>query len=139
MRLLSFGFIIIIVFIFVVISKYRSMLKAADGLSEINWIDQDWTPLKIIMTTFREEGKIAKLSVIEAALFIGLPINKILSIMLRKLQRQGAVKLHEDGRIKLVNANFAKDKFEKELLNTVDINWKLNLTKVKTLIQRMLD
>ena len=58
LEFLALGF----VFLLVATGKHRSMLKASDGLKKINWLEADWTPPEIILSSFRKDGKIADMA-----------------------------------------------------------------------------
>lgn len=63
------------VFVVVIGAKHRSMLTASNGLKEISWLEADWTPPQIVLSSYRKTGKIPDLEAIEAAVFLGIPFK----------------------------------------------------------------
>ena len=55
------------------------MLKAADGLNDIDWTAEKWIPPRIQLSTFRVKGKVAELDYIEAGFFLEIPVSRIVS------------------------------------------------------------
>jgi len=52
------GIFLLAIFLAVVFGKHRSMIRAHHGLSGIKWENLDWTPPKLILSSFRKSGKI---------------------------------------------------------------------------------
>ncbi|MBW1769837.1 MAG: hypothetical protein JRJ17_01480, partial [Deltaproteobacteria bacterium] len=72
--ILGIGVIITLLMgIFGVSRKHRSMVRAQSELDMVKWVREDWEPPKIELASFRKKGKIAKdLNPIEAGVFIGV-------------------------------------------------------------------
>jgi len=78
------------VFFVVMAGKQRSMVAAHAGLDDIRWDSLDWTPPKLVLSTFRKAGKVCKdLTTLEAAFYLGLPFKRILSAMLDAMIAEG--------------------------------------------------
>ena len=59
------------------------MVTAHQGLKEIKWENLNWTPPKLVLSSFHIPGKICKdLTPIEAAFYLGMPVKRVLSGML---------------------------------------------------------
>ena len=81
-------------FVFVVATaKHRSMLRAQDGLSQIQWGREDWTPPILEVSTFRKDGKIAELDIYEACIVCGVPFPKVLSAIVTRLETLGTIRV----------------------------------------------
>ena len=77
--------LLIIIFFVIMVSKHRSMITAHKGLDEVRWDKLNWTPPKLVLSSFRKPGKICKsLTPLEAAFYLGLPLKRILSSILRE-------------------------------------------------------
>jgi hypothetical protein len=131
--------LLVVVFFLVIAAKHRSMLAAADGLKEVSWLEADWSPPQIVLSSFRKTGKIPELEPIEAAVLLGIPFNRILSIMLGAMQRKGAVGLHDDGRIDVWNRSANLNAYELALLDCLGLDGKLAQDKLRQWIQRLVD
>jgi len=129
-----------VVFLVVIAAKHRSMLAAADGLKDVSWLEADWSPPQIVLSSFRKTGKIPELEPIEAAVLMGIPFNRILTIMLGVMQSKGAVRLHEDGVIDVLDASPARlGEYERSLLDCLALDGKLNQDKLRQWVQRLVD
>lgn len=130
---------LVVPFLLVIFGKHRGMLSAADGLKEINWLEADWTPPQIVLSSYRKEGKIADLNVIEAGVFLGISVNRILSIMLGVMARKGAVRLHDDGTVEVLDRHARLNSYEATLLDAVGPDGRLGEDAVRRLIQQIVD
>ena len=62
----------------VVAGKQRSMVTAHQGLADIGWDTLDWTPPRLILSSFRKPGKVCEdLTRLEAAFYLGIPFKRI--------------------------------------------------------------
>ncbi len=50
--------IVIIVFLFIMQMKHRSVVKAHNSVDQIRWENLDWTPPKLVLSTFHQPGKV---------------------------------------------------------------------------------
>ncbi|MCK5057733.1 MAG: hypothetical protein KAT34_13825, partial [Candidatus Aminicenantes bacterium] len=82
--------VLLIIFFLIMFSKHRSVVTAQKGLKEIHWKNLNWTPPKLVLSSFRKTGKICKsLTPIEAAFYLGLPLKRVLSSLLDAMAAEG--------------------------------------------------
>ena len=88
------GALALLGFVFIVATaKHRSMLRAQDGLNQIQWGREDWTPPIIEVSSFRKDGKIAELDIYEACILCGVPFPKVLSAIVTRLETLGTIRV----------------------------------------------
>ena len=58
-----------------VFTKHRSLIGAADRVEGIQWERDDWTVPQLELSSFRKNGKIARLNEIEAGFVCEVPVK----------------------------------------------------------------
>ncbi|MEW6756548.1 MAG: hypothetical protein AB1505_37090, partial [Candidatus Latescibacterota bacterium] len=99
----------------------------------------DWSPPKLVLTSYRKDGKVAELDMIEAAVFLGRPFSQILSAMLAVLQYKRAVSLGEDGRIEVVDRSARLNEHERQLLACVQPDGTLDQPEVRHFLHQVVE
>ncbi|RMF83075.1 MAG: hypothetical protein D6744_05385, partial [Planctomycetota bacterium] len=85
----AFVVILLTVSATLVLQKHRSMVRAADMLEALQWERDDWVVPQIELKSFRHNGKVAKLNVIEAGYLCEIPLKSLVALMLLEMERRG--------------------------------------------------
>ncbi|MEO0107254.1 MAG: hypothetical protein ABIL46_07995, partial [candidate division WOR-3 bacterium] len=91
----------IIPYLFYSNKKAEKIKGLYSDVQSLQWLRTDWIPPKIEVATFRKSGKVAKLDLIEAAIFLDYPVNKVFTIIAEKLQKDGILQIVNYNPIKL--------------------------------------
>ena len=76
--------------------KHGETRKARASLDDVRWDSVDWSPPKLVVSSFRKPGKVCEdLTPIEVAFFLEIPYKRILSVMLQRLIQAGFLEIEQ--------------------------------------------
>lgn len=135
----------IIIFILVALIRWKmaNLSQSADQLDDISWERGDWTPPKIKVSTFRQEGKVADLEPVEAALLLDVPSAKIAGTIIAHMEHKGLVKVISLDPIKVERLDpigvVPDNMYESILWNAIRKGGKLDDVEMKALFKEIAD
>ncbi|MDP7423563.1 MAG: hypothetical protein QGH40_16950, partial [bacterium] len=125
-----------------IISKHRSLYRAAIKLPDIQWESDDWVPPKIQVASFRVKNKLAELDPVEAAMLLDYPVSRILSLMIYELKERAVLEIVSESplNIKILSRYFTpENQYEKLLVEAVGEDGNLDRELVHELLQEIAD
>ncbi|HNV70309.1 MAG TPA: hypothetical protein PKO06_11470, partial [Candidatus Ozemobacteraceae bacterium] len=102
--------------------KRRRQLADLPKLRELSWEGENWEPPRIQVASFRKNGKVADLAILEAMLLLELPPIKLIACMVAQLEREGIVRVFaaKPLRLEILEKSRTGDPYEQLLLDAVD-------------------
>jgi len=121
--------------------KAKVIKGAYSEVATLGWLRTDWVPPKIEISTFRKSGKVAKLDLVEAALLLDYPVNKILTILAEKLKGDGVLNIVslQPVQIQVLSRPAGSRYYETAFLDAVKSDGSLDEAGLKSLLTQVVE